>query len=217
MLIAGKYEEIYPPRIVDYVEITDRAYTKDDVRRMEVKILSEVQFELTVTSAFRFLERYSRLAQSPQLQYSLALYALELSLIEVSMNRYMPDTLACAALYASRKLTVRNEFPWPAFMFQQTGHAEADLRDCARDICFILAIAHQKRYYQSLYRKFSAMKYQNVAEFIARRSSAGKAHVASQQLAVSFTSPPSSGRLAASNHPGAANGLRNPLSGAQQH
>ena len=26
MLIAGKYEEIYPPRIHDYVEITDRAY-----------------------------------------------------------------------------------------------------------------------------------------------------------------------------------------------
>ena len=35
MLIAGKYEEIYPPRIAQYVDITDRAYNKKDVIRME--------------------------------------------------------------------------------------------------------------------------------------------------------------------------------------
>lgn len=118
MLIAGKYEEIYPPRIMDYVEITDRAYSKDDVRKMEVMVLSEVHFELTLTSTFRFLERYTRLAQSTAVQKSVAQYAIELSLVEVSMNRYMPDTIACAAIYVSRKLTARMEMPWSTFMIQ---------------------------------------------------------------------------------------------------
>lgn len=86
MLIAGKYEEIYPPQIQDYVEITNRAYTKRDVQEMERLVLDTLQFELTMTSTFRFLERYARLSQiSPEL-FSLAHYAIELSLIEVTMN-----------------------------------------------------------------------------------------------------------------------------------
>lgn len=31
LLIACKYEEIYPPDLKDFVYITDRAYTKQDV------------------------------------------------------------------------------------------------------------------------------------------------------------------------------------------
>lgn len=105
MLIAGKYEEIYPPRIHDYVEITDRAYQKKDVIRMEKQVLATLKFEITVTTAFRFLERYARLSEASPFVFSLSQYALELCLIEVSMNRYMPDTLACAALYFSTKLS----------------------------------------------------------------------------------------------------------------
>ena len=35
LMIAGKYEEIYPPTVKDYVYITDKAYTREDVLRME--------------------------------------------------------------------------------------------------------------------------------------------------------------------------------------
>ena len=31
MLIASKYEEIYPPEIKDFVFVTDQAYNRDDV------------------------------------------------------------------------------------------------------------------------------------------------------------------------------------------
>ena len=31
LLIAGKYEEIYPPELKDFVYITARAYSKEDV------------------------------------------------------------------------------------------------------------------------------------------------------------------------------------------
>ena len=103
-MIAGKYEEIYPPHIEDYVNITDRAYTRHDVLEMERAILSQLQFEIMLPTTFRFLERYSRVAQCSQLVYSLALYAVELSLIEVSMNSYAPDVLACAAIFLARKL-----------------------------------------------------------------------------------------------------------------
>jgi cyclin B len=31
LLIASKYEEIYPPQLKDFVFITDKAYSKEDV------------------------------------------------------------------------------------------------------------------------------------------------------------------------------------------
>ena len=39
MLIACKYEEIYPPIIKDFVYITDNAYTKEEILEMERKML----------------------------------------------------------------------------------------------------------------------------------------------------------------------------------
>ena len=58
MLIACKYEEIYPPELKDFVYITDGAYTKEDVLQMEFLILSALGFGLTFPTANRFLERY---------------------------------------------------------------------------------------------------------------------------------------------------------------
>jgi hypothetical protein len=38
MFVASKYEEMYAPEIQDFVYITDNAYTKRDILRMEIKV-----------------------------------------------------------------------------------------------------------------------------------------------------------------------------------
>lgn len=59
MHIACKYEEIYPPEANDFVYITDNAYSKKELLDSEYKILKSLNFDLTFTSAYRHLERYS--------------------------------------------------------------------------------------------------------------------------------------------------------------
>ena len=44
MLIASKYEEIYPPIVTDFVYITDNAYSKKEILEMEESILSNLEF-----------------------------------------------------------------------------------------------------------------------------------------------------------------------------
>ena len=39
MVIASKYEEIYPPVINDFVYFTDNAYSRDDILKMEERML----------------------------------------------------------------------------------------------------------------------------------------------------------------------------------
>lgn len=64
MLIASKYEEIYAPEVRDFVYITDNAYTKEEILQMEQSMLSKLDFNITVPSALRFLERFSRIANA---------------------------------------------------------------------------------------------------------------------------------------------------------
>ena len=45
LLIASKYEEIYPPEVKDCVYITDRAYTRQEVLDMERNIVKELESE----------------------------------------------------------------------------------------------------------------------------------------------------------------------------
>lgn len=46
LMIAAKYEEIYPPTLKDYVYITDNAYVKDEVLNMEAQILTALDFDI---------------------------------------------------------------------------------------------------------------------------------------------------------------------------
>ena len=55
-MIVGKFEEIYPPLLKDYVAVCDNAYSKKQILQMEAKILSKINFKLTQTSSFTFLE-----------------------------------------------------------------------------------------------------------------------------------------------------------------
>jgi cyclin B len=46
MLIACKYEEIYPPIVKDFVFITDSAYNKEEILSMERKMLTVLDFDI---------------------------------------------------------------------------------------------------------------------------------------------------------------------------
>ena len=60
MLLASKYEEMYAPEIQDFVTITDNAYTKAQIRKMEALIFRELGFNLSKPHCLHFLRRNSK-------------------------------------------------------------------------------------------------------------------------------------------------------------
>ncbi len=60
MLIACKYEEMYVPMVGDFAYIADDAFTKAQIREMEMLILSELSFELGRPLPLHFLRRASK-------------------------------------------------------------------------------------------------------------------------------------------------------------
>ena len=58
MLVAAKYEEIYAPEVRDFVYISDKAFTRDDVLAMESEIINTLAFNFTVPTTYHFLNRF---------------------------------------------------------------------------------------------------------------------------------------------------------------
>jgi hypothetical protein len=152
MLIACKYEEIYAPEVKDFVFVTDKAYTKEEILDMESKIISALEFKLTATSSNRFLERFLLINESHEKIVSLSKYLIELSLVEYKMLKYIPSLLASAALYLSNKIFKKNQ-SWSDALAEHTSYTELDLRTCAKDLCLLMQNA-DKSNLQAVKRKF---------------------------------------------------------------
>ncbi|XP_017709659.1 PREDICTED: cyclin-A1 isoform X3 [Rhinopithecus bieti] len=60
ILLASKYEEIYPPEVDEFVYITDDTYTKRQLLKMEHLLLKVLAFDLTVPTTNQFLLQYLR-------------------------------------------------------------------------------------------------------------------------------------------------------------
>ena len=62
MLVASKYEEIWAPEVRDFVYISDRAYSRDQILACEKALLNALGFQLTVPTAHAFAGRFMKVA-----------------------------------------------------------------------------------------------------------------------------------------------------------
>ncbi|KAM6303345.1 G2/mitotic-specific cyclin-B2 [Podargus strigoides] len=125
LLIASKYEEMCSPDVADFVYITDNAYTSDEVRKMEITILKELDFGLGRPLPIHFLRRASKAGQADAKQHTLAKYLMELTLTDYDMVHHLPSEIAAAALCLSQKILGHNK--WGAKEQYYTGYTEENL------------------------------------------------------------------------------------------
>jgi len=161
LLIASKFEEIYPPEVKDFVYITDNAYTKDDILKMEAAILSTLNFELCSPTPAHFLDRYQRANKCSEEHAHLMQYLAELCLLEVHMIQYTPSLVAAAAALLSNKL-LRQHPAWSSCIAQITVHTEAEVKACAREMCGLLDAA-ETHSLQAIRKKYSQDKFSKIA------------------------------------------------------
>ena len=84
-MIAGKYEEIYPPEGKNYVYVCDGAFTKRQIANMEMKILKKLDFDVTAVTSFRLAERILKVCSMEVHSMHLTVYLLYLSLQSYTM------------------------------------------------------------------------------------------------------------------------------------
>eukprot|EP00038_Savillea_parva_P015636 m.221046 g.221046 ORF g.221046 m.221046 type:complete len:249 (-) comp31757_c0_seq1:185-931(-) len=98
MLLASKYEDMYPPVVKDFSYITANAYTPKQIIEEELNMLQVLDFSLEQPLPLHFLDRYVLVAEVDGITHEIAKYLLELCLVHGSMVRFLPSQQALAAL-----------------------------------------------------------------------------------------------------------------------
>uniref|UniRef100_A0A8D2NW57 Cyclin A1 n=1 Tax=Zosterops lateralis melanops TaxID=1220523 RepID=A0A8D2NW57_ZOSLA len=135
ILLAAKYEEIYPPDVDEFVYITDDTYTKKQLLRMEHLLLKVLGFDLTAPTINQFLLQYiQRHGIFPTCKIkSDLMYLAELSLLQVDpLLKYLPSQIAAAA-YCLANYTVNRSF-WPETLAAFTGYSLSEIAPCLTDL-----------------------------------------------------------------------------------
>jgi len=99
MMIACKFQEIYPPITSDFIHITDKAFTARAVKAMEKKVLHVIEFDVNCTPSQTFLENYCRAIDLDEPRVLIyASFLLDLALIKAEFLQFKTSQLTVCAL-----------------------------------------------------------------------------------------------------------------------
>ncbi|MCQ2820777.1 MAG: hypothetical protein MJ252_26255 [archaeon] len=156
LMIAAKYEEIYPPDLKEYSYITDNAYTNQQVKYMESEILKVLEFNVTITSPLKFLEIFRRHIEFGQSAFLYAEFLMDLSLLDIKMQKYLPSELAAAALWMGLKVCEENEAINQLKEFSRC--QEAKIKECSADLIHLIS-KYEKSSLKAVMKKYSMVKF----------------------------------------------------------
>mmetsp|Transcript_8043 Transcript_8043/g.11589 ORF Transcript_8043/g.11589 Transcript_8043/m.11589 type:complete len:498 (+) Transcript_8043:165-1658(+) len=174
LLIACKYEEIYPPEVRDCVYITDRAYTRQEVLDMEQSIVNCLEFNFTVPTAYPFLKRFLHITKASDVTSSAASYYMERTLQEHDLLLFQPSLLAAAAVVLAlnhpevrERDNLSEDRPGvPECLIEYTGYTANKILHCARIIAVKVGeevVTASRRQLIAVKRKYDNAKYHNVS------------------------------------------------------
>ncbi|GAB2289296.1 hypothetical protein Dimus_023600 [Dionaea muscipula] len=157
MLLACKYEEVSVPVVEDLIVISDRAYTRQDVLQMEKLMINALHFNLSLPTAYVFMRRFLKAAQSHKKLELLSFFMIELCLVEYEMLRFPPSLLAAAAVFTAQ-CTLSGFKQWNKTCEWHTGYSQEQLLECSRlMVTFHRTAATGKL--TGVHRKYSTSKF----------------------------------------------------------
>jgi hypothetical protein len=175
LLIACKFEEVFPPLVKDCIYITDHAYDQQELLKAESKILTVLDYQVLIPTASHFLIRYLNAIKASERTRLLTAYYSERNLQESESLTVTPHVYAAACVYAAllqqndQYVGARSRPVWPSILEEMTGLKASDLTAAAKALikhCGEEPETSSKRKLIATKRKYSLSKYGNVADLI---------------------------------------------------
>ena len=171
LMIACKHEEIDLPKIKDFIYITDNAYTKNEVIKMEEEILDKLNFAFVYPSPIKFFEYLSLHFNFSKKHHMMGKYLMESFLLDIKNIKYKPSIISCACAYIVMKFfkmkNYQESYDKKFFVLDETveRYSEYNIKECAKDIC-ILVDNISKSKYKSCFKKYSKPENEKVSVLI---------------------------------------------------
>ncbi len=167
MLISAKVQELYAPTVDDFIYISDNAYIREEVLRMEEVILGTLSFDIQVPSSHAFALRWVKVvgqSNTGEFQH-LVDYIIQLAMLDFDCLRYLPSMVAAGAvLVALRMFGLSDVNPK---LESHSGHSSQSLQHCVSNLSSILRNPTFGQKLPAIQRKFSSPRLSSVAVTVA--------------------------------------------------
>ena len=170
-MIACKHEEIDLPKIDDFIYITDHAYVKNEVLKMEYDVLNKLDFSFLYPSPIKFYEYLSIHFNFDKKMHMMGKYLMETFLLDVKNFKYKPSIIACACAYIVMKFFKINNYneaydkKFYNLDSNEGEYTEGNVKDCAREICMLVDNINKSNF-QACVKKYSKTEQEKVAILI---------------------------------------------------
>ena len=171
LMIACKHEEIDLPKIDDFIYITDNAYVKSEVVKMEEDVLSKLNFAFLYPSPIKFYEYLSFHFNFEKKHHMMGKYLMESFLLDIKNCKYKPSIVSCACTYIVMKFfkmkNYQESYHKKFYNLDENNekYSEHNIKECAKDICLYVDNIN-KTNYQACVKKYSKPEQENVAIII---------------------------------------------------
>ena len=171
LMIACKHEEIDLPKIDDFIYITDNAYVKKEVIKMEEDVLYKLNFSFLYPSPIKFFEYLSLHFGFSKKHHMMGKYLMESFLLDVKNAKYKPSIISCACAYIVMKFfkmpNYHDSYNKIFYNLDETVEkfSEHNIKECAKDICLLVDNIN-KTNYQACLKKYSKPEQEKVSVII---------------------------------------------------
>jgi len=163
MLIASKYEDMYPPEVRDFIWIADNAYSRAEIIEMEGLILKCLDYNLGTPLPLHFFRRLSKATSADAEIHHLGKYLMELSVCNYNMCGYEASKVATSAMFLAHSIMDPGQEAWSKNLEYYSGYSKADVNVCIQKMGTVLCgVKNAKQ--QAIRRKFASSKLLKVSE-----------------------------------------------------
>ncbi|XP_065833515.1 G2/mitotic-specific cyclin-B2-like [Oscarella lobularis] len=171
--VAAKYEEVYPPTIDDYAEITDNAYTIKDILREEVDVLKTLHYRVSRPLTITFLRQLSVESCANCIEHAMAKFVVDVAMMDATAATLLPSRRAAAALRLAEHMLAMGGARRRTFDFRRALRILGDEAEVTREIEeAVVVLRRTLRYYRESKLHAAFDKYANATgHYVSRHDS----------------------------------------------
>ena len=166
LLISCKSHEIYYPQNDKLLEMTENAYSKEEMLTMENEILKKLNFFIVCPNPIDFYNILSKMFNFEKKQYYLGNYFIESAMVNYQILKYSSSVIASSCTYLVMKYYRINGYQklYNNFIINEQ-FPEDVIKDAAKEI-YVLVDNLSKSKFKSVKKKYSLTQFENVSEFL---------------------------------------------------
>ena len=158
--------EIYVPKLMKLIDLTNNAYTKKELKEMEEKVIKTIDYGFSFSTCDIFYDIISKSFNFDNKQKYLGECLIDLSLIDYNMLKYKPSIIALASSYIVMKYFRMKEYKYLCSV-KIFDINSSDIKKCAKDLCNLTSNIFSSNY-KAIKKKYSLEQFGNVSELLEK-------------------------------------------------